>query len=259
VRIRRTRPAAVLAAGLILLTVSSPTAAKSETSTASPGGAVLVILINPSARVHELAFRHAQQLVAALTKPNLTVVAGYEQRGADDGPPFDQPLLATQSPSPPGHVTCSGTKYQKGICRDHARKRTEAFAGKLASWKKKTIGTLASIAARNDTEESPTGVWNLHAGLERSGQVFAATPGANHCVVLLGGLASSAPKPDVTAELLSGATLVVSGSNGSPAVQALWQARLQQVEAKIVFVPIEVTELRLVPTVRACLDAKAAP
>jgi hypothetical protein len=186
-------------------------------------------------------------------RESLTVVATYEQRDADDGPPFDRPFLETQSPHRQQGASCHGTAYQRHLCLDRFTKKGVTGATKLAAWRTATIASLRATASKRDTEEAPGGRWNLHGALVRAGEVFRATPTARHCLVLLGGLASNLPGPDVQPALLTGAQVVVSGAVASPPVQAAWTARLAPVGARLTYVPAEITELRLIPVVRNCV------
>jgi hypothetical protein len=263
----------VLIGAALTLGAGSGADARSAAAPQAAKPSALVFLVNPSRRAHNPVFRHAQEIVREVARPELSLIGFYEQVTADDGAPFDRAFIQTRSPSvgpeprmSPAPDCSHGTRYQRDKCaKDYesrhgdeieAHDRWQAATDRaLAAWKNGAIGTLRRVAAAGRTHESPSGVWNLRKGLTDAGQIIQALNAPTRCVVLLGGLAVRQPPPRLPTGVLADTTLVVAGWRGTPKVQSAWRRILEPVGASIVFLPEAITELQLVDSVRGCLDS----
>lgn len=238
---------------------------------AEPGPVILVAVVNPSRKVRKNAFDNLIRVVRKSDNPRLTVVAIYEQKSPDDGPPFNQAIIsATRSPAPParptlqpdGIKTCSGTEFKKKKCeqrklsatveyRDDLEKRRRKMSLSNQSWATGIVEKLR-LAQKNDpTEESSE--WNIRAALLRVDHILGSIPSEPRCVVLLGGLAVRPPPRGMVLKHFQDATVIVAGWRGTHKLQAEWGDELQKFGAEIIFVPAETTLLQLGDKVLACL------
>jgi hypothetical protein len=259
-------PVVVLAAIAVAVAAArSDAAAPRSHALAEPS--TLVLVVNPSKRVHEDAFANATFVVRKVARLRLGLYGIYEQVTAHDRPPFGESFVASSSPDPkdsrPALEDCStyDTEYARKRCEARNRRKWDDWRDQLqadvAKWRKKTVRDIEAVAKRGRTNESPDGHWNLAGTLTEAANIFAATATPNRCLVLLGGLAVRQP-PRLAARL-DGATVFATGWTGTPRVQDAWRRALKAAGATIEFIPEAVTRDVLPSHVKACLDGDSSP
>ena len=240
---------------------------------AVPGPATLIFIVNPSKRALNTALDNLVNILRQNTTPDLMVVGIYEQKSADDGPPFDREFISTRSPKAPTRPTldpdvprtCSGTRYQKKKCGKAQAKAFAEYKAKLGTWQSQIARNnlawftsvtkqIHSLKARHMTEEAPHNKWNIRAALLNAGLILKAEPNPVQCVAMLGGLAVLGPPSAMPISLLRNTTLVAAGWRGTDRVQREWTSALKPLGAKIMFLPSQVTSLSLVDYVGTCLQ-----
>jgi|tagenome__1003787_1003787.scaffolds.fasta_scaffold20926413_2 hypothetical protein len=230
----------------------------------------LMFVVNPSARARALALDHAGQIVRGAAVFNLTLLGIYEEPVGIRKAPFNRPFISDQVPSvgtaptPPAKPHCGGTEFQTKKCEraygaavDKYNVAVQAWrnanGSALEAWKGHVSKALAHLAKNGPTEEAPDNRWDIRGAFLQVGQDVQALDTSRNCVVLLGGVAVRTPPDRLRADLLKGSTVIIPGWTGTQKVQDRWSERLSKAGANPVFLPQAVTDIKLVPTVAACL------
>jgi hypothetical protein len=265
------RTGRVLAALLAAATVSAAAAASGAagaTTTPSSSGTNVLVVMNPSKHAITNEVRHVKDAFGLVsTLPELWFFGIYEQHSSDDGAPFDQPFVFTETPAAaarptleppdPCHET-GGTSYQNGECKTkHDKTRNENvqrlsawrdnYRGVLARWQRQTLGQIDKAGRR--TEESKR--WDLSGALARAGtDLESISPGGSrqNCLLLLGDLAVQRPPSGLDLAPLKDTKIIVTGHRSTQQVEDMWKERLPSIE----FLPADVTDFILKDAVMRC-------